>query len=105
MKDNNEARGEVLIRINAQTGRCTACYNVKGNAHVHISVLAALMSALSAIMKEPVESIAHGINRPVEAVYMDILRVSEAMKQADDGAVDAEDFLASLLREANGGKQ
>lgn len=42
MKGNNEARGEVVIRIDAQTGRCTARYDVQGEAHIHINVFAAL---------------------------------------------------------------
>ena len=109
MKDNNEARGEVLIRIDAQTGRCTARYNVNGTAHIHINVLAALMSAFHSIIKEPVEHIAGVTGAPIEDVYMRIVRVSEAMRQKKDAksgrAVDAGAFMESLLRQANGGKQ
>lgn len=71
-------------------------------------MLAELMNVFHSIMKESVESIAHGINVPVEVVYMDIARGTEIMKQKEnakaDGTVDAGGFMKFLLRWANGGK-
>lgn len=109
MKDNNEACGGVLIRVDAATLKATAHYDVKGNAEMHINVLAALVNASHSVMQKPIEDIANATDVPIEAVYLAIVKLVEAMKRAEDakadGAVDAGDFMESLLRQANGGKQ
>lgn len=109
MKDNNEACGKVLIHLDAQTLKCVTDYDVQGSVEFHINVLAALVNAFHSVRKGPIESISDATGVPIEDVYMIIVKFAEKMKQVEDaksdGAVDAGDFMESLLCQANGGKQ